>query len=97
MGSFCSFCPSWAFADGHCMVEEIDQMETTECIETVPVQAAIPFLQWTPIIAGAFVAAAVSVISSLFARQSASRPSQHFQRGGTHHQHWEWLPVFICC
>jgi hypothetical protein len=37
-------------------------METTERIETVPVQATTPFLQWTPVVAGAFVAAAVSVI-----------------------------------
>jgi hypothetical protein len=41
-------------------------METTERIETVPVEAAIPFLQWTPVVAGAFVAAAVSVILIAF-------------------------------
>ncbi|MBV8505312.1 MAG: hypothetical protein JOZ11_05815 [Alphaproteobacteria bacterium] len=41
-------------------------METSDRIETVPVQAAIPFLQWTPVVAGAFVAAAVSVILIAF-------------------------------
>jgi hypothetical protein len=41
-------------------------MQTTERIETVPVEAAIPFLQWTPVVAGAFVAAAVSVILTAF-------------------------------
>jgi hypothetical protein len=41
-------------------------MQTTERIETVPVEAAIPFLQWTPVVAGAFVAAAVSVILIAF-------------------------------
>jgi hypothetical protein len=41
-------------------------METTERIETVPVQATAPFLQWTPVVAGAFVAAAVSVILIAF-------------------------------
>jgi hypothetical protein len=41
-------------------------METAERIETVPVEAAIPFLQWTPVVAGAFVATAVSVILIAF-------------------------------
>ena len=41
-------------------------METTERIETVPVEAATPFLQWTAVVAGAFVAAAVSVILIAF-------------------------------
>jgi hypothetical protein len=41
-------------------------METTERIESVPVEAAIPFLQWTPVVAGAFVAAAISVILIAF-------------------------------
>jgi hypothetical protein len=41
-------------------------METIERIETVPVEAATPFLQWTPVVAGAFVAAAVSVILIAF-------------------------------
>ena len=41
-------------------------METSERIETVPVEAAIPFLQWTPVVAGAFVAAAVSIILIAF-------------------------------
>jgi hypothetical protein len=41
-------------------------METTERIESVPVEAAIPFLQWTPAVAGAFVAAAISVILIAF-------------------------------
>jgi hypothetical protein len=40
-------------------------METAERIETV-VEAAIPFLQWTPVVAGAFVATAVSVILIAF-------------------------------
>jgi hypothetical protein len=44
----------------------MDSMETSERIETVPVEAAIPFLQWTPVVAGAFVAAAVSVILIAF-------------------------------
>jgi hypothetical protein len=43
-------------------------METVERIETVPVEAAIPFLQWTPVVAGAFVATAVSVILIAFWR-----------------------------
>jgi hypothetical protein len=37
-------------------------VQTTERIETVPVEATIPFLQWIPVVAGAFVAAAVLVI-----------------------------------
>jgi hypothetical protein len=41
-------------------------METIERIETVPVEAATPFLEWTPVVAGAFVAAAVSVILIAF-------------------------------
>lgn len=41
-------------------------METIERIETVPVEAATPFLQWTAVVAGAFVAAAVSVILIAF-------------------------------
>ena len=41
-------------------------METIERIETVPVEAATPFLQWTPVVAGALVAAAVSVILIAF-------------------------------
>jgi hypothetical protein len=41
-------------------------METTERIETLPVEAATPFLQWTAVVAGAFVAAAVSVILIAF-------------------------------
>ena len=41
-------------------------METTERIESVPVEATIPFLQWTPVVAGAFVAAAISVILIAF-------------------------------
>ena len=41
-------------------------MESSDRTETVPVQAATPFLQWTPVVAGAFVAAAVSVILIAF-------------------------------
>jgi MFS family permease len=41
-------------------------METIERVETVPAEAATPFLQWTPVVAGAFVAAAVSVILIAF-------------------------------
>lgn len=41
-------------------------METSDRTETVPVQAATPFLQWTPVVAGAFVAAAVSIILIAF-------------------------------
>jgi hypothetical protein len=41
-------------------------MQTSDRIETVPVEAAIPFLQWTPVVAGAFVAAAVSIILIAF-------------------------------
>ena len=41
-------------------------METVERIEAVPVEAATPFLQWTAVVAGAFVAAAVSVILIAF-------------------------------
>jgi hypothetical protein len=37
-------------------------VQTTERIETVPVEATIPFLRWTPVVAGTFVAAAVSLI-----------------------------------
>jgi hypothetical protein len=44
----------------------MDKMETAQRSETVPVDAAIPFLQWTPVVAGAFVAAAVSVILVAF-------------------------------
>jgi hypothetical protein len=44
----------------------MNPMETTERIETVPVEAAIPFLQWTPVVAGAFVAAAISVVLIAF-------------------------------
>jgi MFS family permease len=44
----------------------MNPMETTERIQTVPVEAAIPFLQWTPVVAGSFVAAAVSVILIAF-------------------------------
>jgi MFS family permease len=41
-------------------------METSERIETVAVETAPPFLQWTPVVAGTFVAAAVSVILIAF-------------------------------
>jgi hypothetical protein len=41
-------------------------MVTSDRIETVPVEAATPFLQWTPVVAGAFVAAAVSIILIAF-------------------------------
>lgn len=41
-------------------------METIERTATVPVEAAAPFLRWTSIVAGAFVAAAISVILIAF-------------------------------
>jgi hypothetical protein len=41
-------------------------MVTSDRIETVPVEAATPFLQWTSVVAGAFVAAAVSIILIAF-------------------------------
>lgn len=41
-------------------------METSGRIETVPVVTATSFLQWTPVFAGALVAAAVSVILIAF-------------------------------
>ena len=62
-------------------------MQTTERIETMPVEAAIPFLQWTRVVAGAFVAAAVSVILMAVGSAIGFSISHHLQRGGTHHQH----------
>lgn len=41
-------------------------METSERLETVAVETAPPFLQWTAVVAGTFVAAAVSVILIAF-------------------------------
>jgi hypothetical protein len=41
-------------------------METIERTATVPVEAATPFLRWTSVVAGAFVAAAISVILIAF-------------------------------
>jgi hypothetical protein len=41
-------------------------MVTSDRIETVSVEAATPFLQWTSVVAGAFVAAAVSIILIAF-------------------------------
>jgi hypothetical protein len=41
-------------------------VETSERTATVPVEAAMPFLQWTPAIAAAFVASAISVILIAF-------------------------------
>jgi hypothetical protein len=41
-------------------------METIERTATVPVEAATPFLRWTSVVAGAFVASATSVILIAF-------------------------------
>lgn len=41
-------------------------MESTQRIATVPVETATSFLQWTPVVAGALVASAVSLILIAF-------------------------------
>ena len=41
-------------------------METTDRVATVPVETATAFFQWTPVVAGAFVASAVSLILIAF-------------------------------
>jgi MFS family permease len=41
-------------------------VQTTDRVATVPVETATSFLQWTPVVAGAFVASAVSLILIAF-------------------------------
>ena len=70
---------------------------STERTEIVAVETATLFLQWTPVIAGAFVAAAVSLILIAFGWRSASRSPLPRRVGEMHRRRWQWVPEFICC
>jgi hypothetical protein len=71
-------------------------VQTTEPRTTLPVEISRRFVHWTPVIAGALVAAALSLVLIAFGTSLGLSVARRHRPGETHRRRWRSYPGFIC-